>query len=155
MKYEQIDTLEAYLKAVEFDLLREDVRVSIAYPQKWDETEADRLNQRILGELSSKANVYAIFIAEHASGLFRLKYIGKTLRKHARQRLRNHLIKKHAQTGSVLDKVKAEVGKRNLVAISWVSVEPESLRNYLEEELIKRHPEACWNCENRAHDRDS
>lgn len=27
---------------------------------------------------------------------------------------------------------------------------PESLRNYLEEELIKRHPEADWNRENRA-----
>lgn len=132
-----MDTLEAYLKAVEFELLREGVRLSIAYPQKWDEAEADRLNQRILGELSRKANVYAIFIAEHGSGLFRLKYIGKTLRK-------------HAQTGAVLDKVRAEVGNRNLVAISWVSVEPESLRNYLEEELIKRHPEACWNRENRA-----
>jgi hypothetical protein len=28
-------------------------------------------------------------------------------------------------------------------------VEPESLRNYLEEELILRHPEADWNRENK------
>jgi hypothetical protein len=36
------------------------------------------------------------------------------------------------------------------VEIPWVEVHPESLRNYLEEEMIIRYPQADWNRENGA-----
>ena len=152
MKYEQIDTLEKYLGTVEDALLREDRRTPVKYPPQsispWDAQQLDAANQGLLDKVSGAANVYAIFTAPSDSDEFSLRYIGKTTRKLARQRIRNHLITKNANTGAQLERIVAHVQAGGLVKISWIEIDPESLRNYVEEELINRHREADWNREN-------
>lgn len=154
MKYDQILSLEAYRNAVEKELLQIGRRQHVSYPERaaalWNVDQLERLNEHILKMVAGNANVYAIFVRQSGAESYQLRYIGKTTNRLARQRIRNHLIAKHDKTGSVLDKVKEVVKARGAISISWVKVEPESLRNYLEEELIKRHPEAYWNRENQS-----
>jgi hypothetical protein len=152
MKYEQIESLEKYLGNVEKALLQEEARSLVNYPKDsispWNAEQLDVANQNILDAVSGVANVYAIFTAKDDSSAFSLRYIGKTTRKLARQRIRNHLIKKNENTGAKLNNIVAHVQRGGLVKISWIKIEPESLRNYIEEELINRHGEADWNREN-------
>lgn len=152
MKYEQIETLKAFLIDVEIALLLEEKRTLVSYPSSsispWNTAELDAANQKLLDAASGSANVYAIFTAPKNSTYFSLRYIGKTTRKLARQRIRNHLIKKHEKTGAKLKHVTDHVLSGGSVKISWIKIEPESLRNYVEEELIHKHHEADWNREN-------
>lgn len=152
MKYRQLESLQEFLDQVDQSLMAEDRRVELSYPDgslsPWDADDIGRANEQILSDLSGAANVYAIFTAPKNSKGFSLRYIGKTTKKLARQRIRNHLIKKHERTGAKLKEVEAHVRAGGKLAISWVEVEPESLRNYIEEELICRYPGATWNREN-------
>lgn len=152
MRYEQIETLEEYLSDVEETLLKEDKCKNLSYPSEyifpWDAKKIDEANHALLSMVSGEANVYAIFTAPKNSDIFSLRYIGKTTRKLARQRIRNHLIKKNERTGAKLNNIISHIQSRGSVKLSWVKIEPESLRNYVEEELIKRHKEANWNREN-------
>lgn len=152
MEYEQLQSLEEFLKNVEAALLKEDVQTPVKYSPHnttpWDAAQIDAENQSLLNSVSGAANVYAIFTAPKGSDAFTLRYIGKTTRKLARQRIRNHLITKNEKTGAKLWKVISHVQAGGAVKLSWVTVEPESLRNYIEEELISRHKEADWNREN-------
>jgi len=152
MKYKQLKSLEEYLGKVEAALLQEDACTPFEYPQQsispWNSKQLDAANKNVLDSVSGVANVYAIFTAPNNSNEFTLRYIGKTTRKLSRQRIRNHLIKKNAKTGAKLDNIVAHVQSGGFVKISWIKIEPESLRNYIEEELISRHKEADWNSEN-------
>lgn len=152
MKYEQIKTLEKYLDTVEAALLQEEVRSLVEYPKEsisaWDAGQLDAANHGLFDAVSGVANVYAIFTALKNSNTFSLRYIGKTTRTLARQRIRNHLVKKNDKTGAKLTKIVAHVQTGGTVKIAWVKIEPESLRGYVEEELINRHGEADWNREN-------
>ena len=105
-------------------------------------------NKNALDKLSGKANVYAIFTAPKDSGAYTIRYIGKTKKNLARERVTNHLIKKNEKTGAKLTEIVAHIQAGGKVRISWAGIEPESLRNYIEEELINRHKEADWNREN-------
>ena len=149
MKYEQIETLERFLSSVEAALFQEECKLLVKYPQDsispWNTDRLDVANKEILDAISGVANLYAIFAAPNGSNLFSLKYIGKTRGKLARQRIRNHLIKKDKKTGAKLKHVKDHIQSGGQIKISWLKIEPESLRNYLEEELIARHAEAEWN----------
>ena len=82
-------------------------------------------------------------------GRYRLRYIGQSKSRYARQRLRNHLFIKSDRTGAMLDKIKVHVGSGGFVGVSWASIEPEALRHYVEERLIERHPESDWNTHGR------
>lgn len=152
LKYEQLQSLEEYLDQIDKTLLKEGVRYSFEYPRKsihpWNAEELGKVNKSTLDAVSGSANVYAIFTAEKNSEEFLLRYIGKTKRKLARERIRNHLIKKNERTGAKLGNIVEHVNLGGSVKISWVKIEPESLRNYIEEELIARHSEADWNREN-------
>lgn len=152
MKYEQLKSLEEYLGKVETALLQEDARSSFEYPKQsispWNTAQLDAENKSVLDSVSGAANVYLIFTAPRDSNVFTLRYIGKTTRKLARQRIRNHLIKKSEGTGAKLDNIVKHVQSGGLVKVSWIQIEPESLRNYIEEELISRHRESDWNREN-------
>ena len=106
-------------------------------------------NEELLSSVSGSANIYAIFCASKDSEDYVLKYIGKSTKKLARQRLTNHLIKKHEKTGAKLNKVIDHVQAGGKIKITWVSIVPESMRNCVEEELIQKHPEATWNRKNR------
>jgi len=153
MKYEQINSLKEFLANAETALLlQEEARSLVQYPEgsisPWNAKQLDEANREVLDALSRNANVYAIFTAPNGSGAYSLRYIGKTTRKLARQRVRNHLIKKHENTGAKLRNVVAHVQSGGQVKISWIKIEPEALRNYLEEELIEqahRDGKADWN----------
>lgn len=152
MKYEQLQSLEEFLKSVETALLEDEARKPVKYSPHniapWSADQIDAENQSLLNSVSNAANVYAIFTAPKDSNEFTLQYIGKTTKKLARQRIRNHLITKNEKTGAKLWKIISHVQAGGAVKLSWVTVEPESLRNYIEEELINRHKEANWNREN-------
>ncbi|NMF90997.1 GIY-YIG nuclease family protein [Aromatoleum petrolei] len=152
MKYEQLQSLEEFLTDVEAALLSEEARTPVKYSPHniapWNAAQIDAENQGLLNSVSGAANVYAIFTAPKNTNEFTLRYIGKTTKKLARQRIRNHLITKNEKTGAKLWKIISHVQAGGAVKISWVSVEPESLRNYIEEELINLHKGADWNREN-------
>lgn len=153
MQYDQISSLEEFLSQVETRLLDPAQRVSVSFPPAqtapWDGIALVQTNKSILDSASGSANLYAIFTSAYGEGESSLRYLGKTRKKLARERIKNHLFRKHEKTGAKLAKVLAHACDRGMVQIAWVEVHPESLRNYLEEELINRHPEADWNRENR------
>mgnify|MGYP003662205714 CR=1 len=152
MRYRQIESLEKFLDQADQKLMSSDHRIELSYPKSslspWDADAIALANESILSELSGAANVYAIFTASKNSERFALRYVGKTTKKLARQRIRNHLIKKHERTGAKLKEVEQHIKAGGKLAISWVGIEPESLRNYIEEELIRRYRGADWNREN-------
>ncbi|TLP78101.1 hypothetical protein FEA48_02595 [Pseudomonas nitroreducens] len=154
MQYDQIASLEEFLSQVEQRLLDPGQRVSVSFPASatipWDGDALARANKALLECVSGSANLYAIFTGELGRAESVLRYFGKTTKKLARQRITNHLFRKHEKTGSKLAQVMAHACDGGTVKISWIEIRPESLRNYLEEELILRHPEADWNRENRS-----
>lgn len=152
MKYEKLQSLENFLSNVEAELLKADARTLVKYsPQNiepWNAKQIDAENQDLLDSVSGAANVYAIFTAPKDTNEFTLRYIGKTKKRLARQRIRNHLIIKNEKTGAKLYEIISHVQAGGLVQLSWVNIEPESLRNYIEEELINRNKGADLNREN-------
>lgn len=152
MEYKNIKDLEQFLVEIENYLLTEENHFVVNYPPEnianWDSEKLLEANNNILSKLSGKANVYVIFTATKNSDAYILRYIGKTKKKLARERIKNHLIKKHEKIGAKLSEIIAHVQTGGKVKISWVTVEPESLRNYIEEELINKYKQADWNREN-------
>lgn len=152
MEFDHKDKLDSFLTKINQYLTEDKNQRNVIYSDKyvgsWNGDELAVENEMLLSDASGQANVYILFTATKGSSDYKLRYIGKTTRKLARQRLRNHLFKKHNDTGAKLEKVKSHVKSGGSVKISWVSIEPESLRNWAEEELISLHPEADWNREN-------
>jgi hypothetical protein len=149
VKYKYKENLLGFLKDCELELLKEEERRIVEYPKAhidpWDSDKITNRNEQLLCEIGGKANVYAIFTSEQHEAVWRLRYIGQTKSKIARSRLRNHLIAKSEETGAKLAKIIDHVKAGGSVKVSWISVTPESLRHYVEEELIKKHREADWN----------
>ena len=149
MNYPHKNDLEAFLKECEDKLIGENNKKEVKYPKEcispWDSEGINKANEGLLNELGNSANVYAIFAAEKNSEQYALKYIGQTRSKLAKTRLTNHLVKKHEKTGAKLSKVIDHVQSGGKIKISWISIRPESLRHYIEEELIKNHSESSWN----------
>ncbi len=152
MKFQHKDKLDNFLFLIDQRLTDENSRTPVVftsqYISSWDGDKLADENEVLLANASGKANVYMLFTAAKGSIDFKLRYIGKTKRKLARQRLRNHLFKKSKGTGAKLEAVKSHVNAGGTIKISWITIEPESLRNWAEEELISSHPEADWNREN-------
>lgn len=142
---EFVDKIYMYLNDSEKQTL-------VNYPKDkttpWNSEALLQANNDLLNAVSGKANVYAIFCADSGSDRYILRYIGKTTRKLARQRIMNHLIKKHEKTGAKLSKVIDHVQAGGKIKISWVEIYPESMRNCVEEELIHKNPDSNWNREN-------
>lgn len=149
MKYKYKENLLEFLKDCESELLSGKKRRIVVYPKShidpWDSDKITNQNEQLLRDIGGKANIYAIFTSEQHEEAWRLRYIGQTKSKIARSRLRNHLIKKSEKTGAKLAKIIDHVNAGGSVKVSWISVTPESLRCYVEEELIKMHSEADWN----------
>ena len=152
MKFEHKDKLDSFLVKVDEFLSDEKNRTIVTFSSQhaspWNGEKLAEENEQLLSDVSGKANVYMLYTAQKGSSTYQLRYIGKTTQKLARQRIRNHLFKKHDGTGAKLEAVKSHVQSGGSVKISWVSIEPESLRNWAEEELISSRPEANWNREN-------
>lgn len=149
MEFEHQAALDRFRDLVETELLGAARRHAVVYPvdsvAAWDVVAISAANAALLDAVAGAANLYAIFAAPPNSVAFALRYIGKTSRGLARQRLRNHLIKKDDRTGAHLAAVQALVRAGGSVQVAWVPVNPESLRNYLEEELIRKHQATLWN----------
>ena len=152
MKFSQTKSLEKFVNEVDSALLSQNNRISVQYPDEhilsWDTVGLLKANNQLLSKISGSANVYAVFTAARNSNDYRLRYIGKTKKKLARERIKNHLIKKNEKTGAKLSQVIEHIQAGGTIKISWISIQPESLRNYIEEELILKHPESNWNREN-------
>lgn len=86
--------------------------------------------------------VYFIYVLRNSET--KLHYIGKSKGQLFRTRIRNHLVKKHKKTGAKLKLVLAERKKGNDIKFKFLTTEPESLRNMLEEDLIN-YFSPCWN----------
>lgn len=152
MKFEHTDKLDLFLKLVDEHLTDEKNQFEIKFPSRyvepWNGKELAKVNDSILSDISGNANVYMLYTSEEEISIYQLRYIGKTTQKLARQRLKNHLFLKNEKTGAKLDSIKEHVQSGGMVKVSWAMIEPESLRNWSEEELISLHPEAKWNREN-------
>lgn len=93
----------------------------------------------------NNANIYAIYLNQ------KLVYIGQTKSSLSTTRLTNHLFYKHEKTGSKLKNVKESIKNGNSISISYISVKPESLRHYIEDELIKKYTllDTLWNIQGK------
>ncbi|HIP28554.1 MAG TPA: hypothetical protein EYG82_05200 [Sulfurovum sp.] len=151
MKNIQLETLlKSYLDECETLLTHKNNRKYINYDfeniEEWYNNKNDYgkdlkiLNSNALPK--NDANIYAIFIDNI------LVYIGQTKSSLNSTRLTNHLFYKHPKTGSKLDKIKLCVKNNNSISTSYIAVKPESLRHYIEDELITKYtPE--WNIQGK------
>lgn len=150
MQYSNKADLEFFLQECEEKLLDNLNKKLVNYPDDavvpWNSEIIKTANEQLLKSISESANVYAIFIAEKDSDEYSIAYIGQTNSKDARTRLANHLIKKHKKTGAKLSKVIDHIQSDGNIKISWISIDPMSLRHYIEEELIDKYKEILiWN----------
>lgn len=117
----------------------------------WDTVyqDIDKLNEKLLKCVDGRGGVYSIFTAKPEKE-WELKYIGQVKSNGARQRVRSHLIWRNKKTvsgkstGSKFDEIMSEVTKGREIAFSFVEIEPESLRHYVEEVLINKC-QPLWN----------
>lgn len=157
MEYSKLDDLKVFLEECGKELLKPEIRTEIIYHETsasdWDREEfTNKLieeNKGFLDKINNLANVYAIFTSPKDSSKddAPLKYIGQTKARLAKSRLTNHLFKKDEGTGASLEKIKKSVESNNIVQVSFISITPESLRHYIEEELIHKYSSQVelWN----------
>lgn len=147
MIFKQQIELEQFLLDCERKLFGEEWKREIVYNTKLEVSEIKNTNKQLfdaIGEI--KPNIYAIFAAKNESSDFDLKYIGQTNSQGARTRLTNHLITKNEKTGAQLEKVKSVVINGGRIKISFIKIEPEALRHYVEEILIEKYKDKLeWN----------
>ncbi len=91
--------------------------------------------------------LYSIFTFENK--IWKIKYIGETKKAKAKQRLTNHLIKKHEKTGAKLEKVNESLSKNFKIGVKVIYLNNEALRYYFEEKLIMSIPDLPWNIQGR------
>ncbi len=106
-------------------------------------TQINRIDEFALTQIcDNKPNLYAIYLKE--SKQWNLKYIGQSKSCYIRQRMRNHLLKKHERTGAQLENVTKAIEEGYEVGLKTVEIYPEELRHYYEQKLIEElKPE--WN----------
>jgi hypothetical protein len=114
---------------------------------KIDSTIIGNKKEKTPSEIPSSPGIYAIWSNNT------VKYIGEAAI--LKSRLRQHLIYKSSKTGSKLEKVKDENTKGNTIFISFICVEPPSLRLAIEDRLIgkrreKNHSALPWNIKSTA-----
>lgn len=105
----------------------------------------DEKNQTLLKSISGKAIIYSIWIGKEKEDL-EIKYIGHANGKISRQRIRNHLCKKHGKTGAKLLKVKDALENGANIAISIIEIRPEYMRKAFETWIIQKYKSSLpWN----------
>lgn len=122
----------------------------IVYPQgnapgKWNSDEISEMNREVLDRLANKGNVYAIFLSSDEEWV--AVYVGQRKSEKLRERMMQHLVKKHKKTGGQLANVQCAVAEGKRIGISYVLIEPSSLRHYVEESIIvaRGDGELPWN----------
>ena len=104
-------------------------------------------NASLLSGLKGTANIYAIFTKASNASSWEVKYVGQRKAASIRERLSQHLIKKNARTGSKLSKVHEVLSKGEKIGVRVIKVEPDSLRTFVEEEIISAYQDQLneWN----------
>lgn len=115
--------------------------------QHWPIVEIKAANHVLLKSLRHRANVYAIWVRDPArKEPWRPVYVGERKSDGLRDRITQHLIAKDHRTGSMLEAIKTAVSSGKEIALSFLKVQPESLRLYIEETIISRNKENLpWN----------
>ncbi len=113
----------------------------------WPVDEIKILNKKILDSLRHSGNVYSLYTKCQTEGAAWFPvYVGQRKSASLRERITQHLVTKDGGTGSMLEAVKTAVAGGNEIAISYIKVNPESLRLYVEETIIaKRKKTLPWN----------
>ena len=114
-------------------------RITIEFPegcslQHWPAEEIERMNSETFGSLDSNGNLYAIF-AGSGNGTWTPRYVGTISRGELPKRIKEHLVDNKG-THSKLAEVKCEVCHGSRIAISYVTIEPGNLREYIEKRII-------------------
>ena len=123
--------------------------ISIIKYENYNHESFDVNNQNFLSLISQKPIVYCIWTGPSVVQL-KYKYIGHVGKKYSRQRLRNHLTKKHEKTGAQLKKIIRALSEKNIVGISFIAIEPHYMRKALEDWLIDKYSEELdWNISGR------
>ena len=92
------------------------------------------MNAGTFGSLDSNGNLYAIF-AGSGNGAWTPRYVGTISLGELRKRIKEHLVDNKG-TKSKLCEVKREVSNDSRIAISYVTIEPGNLREYIEKRII-------------------
>ena len=142
--------LEDFAKRARTDLLLKPMKC-IKFPcgsnsDCWDHKKIGEINKQIFRELDGMGNIYCIF-TKYKGGDWIAQYVGQRKSNGLKQRIRSHLVFKSKKTGSQLKKVQYAVGKRGQVGISYILIEPEALRSYVEEFILstREYCQLRWN----------
>ena len=96
--------------------------------------------------VSNRPNIYIIYHREFQKVNWKPLYVGQRKSTGILQRLNNHFNKCSIGTGSKRDKLKEIIKRGDEISIKVIRVEPETLRGYFEQELIKEFKEELsWN----------
>jgi len=143
--------LEELVEACANDLFSQ-VQYEFIFPtgcslHSWPVSEIRAANDVLLRSLRNRGNVYALFVrAPGEVASWTKMYVGERKSSGLRDRITQHLIDKHEKTGSMLEAVKTAVSNGSAIGLSFVKVQPESLRLYVEEAIIAKHKaELPWN----------
>ncbi|AVR46025.1 hypothetical protein C7S20_12600 [Christiangramia fulva] len=101
---------------------------------------------KLINDSFPKPNIYGIFIKDSEEVEWTLKYIGQRKSKYIKDRLRQHLIKKHKRTGAQFDRVKIELKAGKEIGIKLYSIKPDELRQFYEQKLLN-NLDCLWNCQ--------
>ena len=115
--------------------------------ESWPADVIKSQNAFFLKNLIRRANVYAIFIRPSESeDPWCPVYVGQRESLWLRERITQHFIKKSEKTSSMLEKIKNAVTANKEIGLSFIKIEPESLRLYVEKTIIKNNKEKLiWN----------
>lgn len=115
--------------------------------QHWPVGEIKASNETFLKTLRHRANVYALSVRPSGEKQnWSPVYVGERKSAGLRDRITQHLITKDHRTGSMLEAVKTAVAAGQEIGVSFIKVEPESLRLFVEETIIAKHKnELPWN----------
>lgn len=112
----------------------------------WPVLEIKGANKVLLGRLRSRGNVYALYVRASKDEEWLPVYVGQRKSINLRERISHHLISKNEQTGSMLAAVQTAVAAGESIAISFIKIQPESLRLYVEETIIASNKASLpWN----------
>jgi hypothetical protein len=140
--------LISFVRAVKSDLFAETRIMYFEIAEGAHQIEETELNKNILNSIGGKSGVYAIWVKKETE--VSIRYIGHTDGKTSRQRIRNHFITKHDRTGAQLENVKEAIKEKCQVGLTFVEIDPPSLRLYVEMILINENYDHChWNIKSK------
>ena len=100
---------------------------------------------KIIDKKDYSPNIYAILIRKDNLSKWKLKYIGQRKSKFIKERLKQHLLRKHEKTGAQLENVKNYLDLGYDIGIKLFSVIPDELRQFYEQKLIQSIEGLSWN----------